>query len=240
MAQSKPTILWDFDGTLVAMPGFYRAALKDVLDECEPGHGVDQEQISPYLRVGFPWHKPEEPHLHLATPNAWWLNLETVFICAYQGVGFEVRRAQELAKQVRKHIINPRRYVVYDDTIPALESLKARGWRHVILSNHVPELPNIVEALGLSTYIDFCITSAISGYEKPNPEAFRNVLKLTGNPDMVWMVGDNLIADVQGAESMGIPAILVRAPNKGNTSYYAQNLHEAVSIIDSNRLRENK
>ena len=237
MTQSKPTILWDFDGTLAAMPGHYTAALMDVLNENEPGHCINPEQIRPYLRTGFPWHKPEEPHLHLANPDIWWLQLEDLFTRAYQGVGFDANRAQILAKQLRKHIIDPRRYLVYADTISVLENLKTRGWRHVILSNHIPELPGIVDSLGLSAYIDFCITSAISGYEKPHPAAFKNALTLTGNPDAVWMVGDNLIADIQGAESMGIPAILVHNPNPGNASNYARNLQEAVPIIDFRRSR---
>lgn len=227
-------IFWDFDGTLVSMPGLNSSALLAVLDECEPGHCIDREQIRPYLKGGFPWHNPEKPHLHLATPDAWWANLEIVFVRAFQGVGFELNRARELAKQVRKHIIDPRRYVVYDDTIPVLESLKTRGWRQVILSNHIPELPDIIEALGLSTYIDFCITSAISGYEKPNPEAFKKALKLTGNPDRLWMIGDNPVADIQGAEAMGIPAILVRKPNTEKIKYYAPDLYGIIKIIGAN------
>ena len=31
-----------------------------------------------------------------------------------------------------------------------------------------------------------------------------------GNPRVTWMVGDNPIADVRGAEAVGIPAVLVR------------------------------
>lgn len=233
MVETSPTILWDFEGTLVAHPGLWRSSLMEVLNKYEPSHCVDEEQIRPFLRAGFPWHKPEEPHLHLVTPDAWWLNLETVFIRAYQGVGFEVGRAQELAKQVRKYIIDSRRYVVYDDTIPALKSLKIRGWKHAILSNHVPELPDIVKALGLSPYIDFCISSASTGYEKPNPEAFRIAQSIIGNPKKVWMIGDNLNADIRGAEAVGLPAILVRNPAGENMKYFARDLLEAASIIEA-------
>ncbi len=30
---------------------------------------------------------------------------------------------------------------LFDDTLPALDQLSADGWSHVVLSNHVPELP---------------------------------------------------------------------------------------------------
>jgi putative hydrolase of the HAD superfamily len=80
----------------------------------------------------------------------------------------------------------------------------------VILSNHVPELEGIVEALGLSNVIDAVVNSARTGYEKPHPEAYAAGRAAAGDPDELWMVGDNHVADVAGAEAAGIRAILVR------------------------------
>ena len=94
--------------------------------------------------------------------------------------------------------------------MPALKQLQDVGWTHVILSNHVPELPDIVTTLGLSPYITRIFTSALLGYEKPHPQAFRYVLDELHNPAVVWMIGDNPEADIAGAEASGIPAILVR------------------------------
>ena len=234
MAETSPTILWDFDGTLAIRPGLWRSSLMEVLNKHEPKHHVDEEEIRLYLRDGFFWHRPEEPHLHIMTSNAWWSQTETIFIRAYQGVGFDHKRASELARLVREYYINPERFLLYVDTIPVLKYLSEKGWKHLILSNHVPELPDIVKALGLSPYIDFCITSAATGYEKPNPEAFRIALSLIDNPKKVWMIGDDLDADVRGAETVGLPAILVRNPGSENVKYYARDLLEATSIIESN------
>ena len=50
------------------------------------------------------------------------------------------------------------RYLIWGDTVSGLKTLAAAGWRHVILSNHVPELSRIVEALGIGSYFE-----AISG-----------------------------------------------------------------------------
>ncbi|HVS84245.1 MAG TPA: HAD hydrolase-like protein, partial [Gaiellaceae bacterium] len=41
-------------------------------------------------------------------------------------------------------------------------------------------------------------------------EAFRLALRACGDPAEVWMVGDNPIADIEGAEAVGIRAIRVR------------------------------
>ncbi len=232
MSQERKAILWDFDGTLVKFTS-WRLALMDVLDEFEPGHGIDLEQLRPFLRDGFPWHRPDEPHLHLDDPDKWWQALEPFFICAYQGLGFDSRRSTELAGRVRKYMNNPVRYILYDDAIQVLHDLKEKGWKHVILSNHMPELPQVVDALGLFVYIDFCITSGVAGYEKPNPMAFSVALSMAGRLDKVWVVGDNLNSDVRGAEASGIPAILVHSPWVEDVKYYAADLADVIKIVEN-------
>ncbi len=232
MAKAPKTVMWDFDGTLVPFTS-WRLALMDVLDECQPGHGVDQEQIRPFLRDGFPWHKPQESHTHLNTPEAWWKQLEPVFIRAFEGVGFAGSRAQELAQQVRRHMTDPTRYILLEDTLPTLKYLAGQGWNQGILSNHMPELPEVVSALGLNRFINFCLSSGNTGYEKPHPQSFRLALAQAGNPEKVWMVGDNVVSDVKGAEDAGIAAILVgQTPIKG-IKYCAANLREVIRIVES-------
>ncbi len=102
----------------------------------------------------------------------------------------------------------------------------------MILSNHVPELPAMANALGLDSLIDEVHTSAAMGYEKPNRKSFEIALESCGRPDQVWMVGDNPVADVAGAEAVGISAILVRSEASG-VPRQAQDLHQAASIIVS-------
>ena len=119
-------------------------------------------------------------------------------------------QAADLAGEVRSTYLDPSAWVVFDDVEPALIRLSAGGWRHVILSNHVPELPQLVDALGLARYFDAVHTSARIGAEKPHPEAFRRVLATLPAEAVVCMVGDNPVADVQGAEAVGLPAIRVR------------------------------
>ncbi len=80
-----------------------------------------------------------------------------------------------------------------------------------MLSNHVPELAELIEGLGLGELVGEVFTSAAIGYEKPHPEIFRHALRVCGSPGRVWMVGDNPVADVEGAEAVGVPAVLVRA-----------------------------
>jgi putative hydrolase of the HAD superfamily len=61
----------------------------------------------------------------------------------------------------------------------------------------------------LGELIDDLLTSAAIGYEKPHPEAFRLALG-TVSPERAWMIGDNPVADIGGANGVGAHAILVR------------------------------
>jgi putative hydrolase of the HAD superfamily len=231
MEGAARVILWDFDGTLAHRPGMWRGCLLEVLDEHEAGHSVQAEQLRPFLRDGFPWHRPDVPHPELCEPEAWWRPIETLLATAYEGVGVGHERAQELARHARARYIDATfGWRLYDDTLAVLERLRSHGWRHAILSNHVPELPDLVAGLGLSPLIDRVFSSATTGYEKPSPEAFEHALNRCGHPREVWMVGDNPVADLAGATSVGIPAILVRA-NDVNGRDAVADLHEAAEII---------
>jgi putative hydrolase of the HAD superfamily len=132
---------------------------------------------------------------------------------AYEAAGYEPARSLELADAARRLYVDPTvGWELFDDTLPALERLSAAGWTHAILSNHVPELRRMVTALGLDEVVAFLSCSAETGFEKPHVQAFASVLEPL-QPVEVWMVGDNIVADVLGAEALGTPAVLVRRPD---------------------------
>ncbi|MFP4248985.1 MAG: HAD family hydrolase, partial [Armatimonadota bacterium] len=208
-------ILWDFDGTLAWREGVWSGALLEALDQHCPGHGFCRDDIHPRIRPGFPWNSPEVEHPHLNRPDRWWAALCGHLAWVFRDLGFDADEAEALAISTRIIYTDATSFALFDDTVPTLETLREAGWRHVILSNHVPELPNLVRELGLLPLFGDVISSALIGYEKPHPEAYAVALRAVGlraagEPDEVWMVGDNIVADVQGAEAVGIPAILVR------------------------------
>ncbi len=226
-------LVWDFDGTLAYRVGEWPAwtqALLEVLDRQTPGHGVDPELLSPFLRTGFPWHSPEAHHPHLASADAWWGALEPSFADAFREAGADEVSAEKLAKAVRRAYLHPDRWRLYEDALPALEGLSSRGWRHLLLTNHVPELEEIVRHLGLDRHLHGIYNSAETGYEKPHPEAFRAVLEDLPDSNAVWIIGDNADADVAGAKAAGIPAILVRRRREG-VEPYCENLTGIAEIV---------
>ncbi|HYZ91826.1 MAG TPA: HAD-IA family hydrolase [Actinomycetota bacterium] len=235
----SPVVLWDFDYTL----GF-RGVLADdgarhpwgycvleVLDLEEPGHTATLDTIRAPLHDGFPWHRHAEPHTHLADADSWWRNVEPLFGRAFEAAGLAAERAIELAGRFRHRFVDVSAWSLYPDSLEVLKELSEAGWRHAIVSNHVPELEEILAGLGLDAFVDHVVCSALTGYEKPHAEAFRAALRLTGSPERVWMVGDSPIADVQGAEAIGIPAIQVRTKRADGVRRYSPDLAGVIDIL---------
>jgi putative hydrolase of the HAD superfamily len=136
-----------------------------------------------------------------------------------------------LAVKVRAAYADPRHWRLFDDAAPALRELSSRGWAHLILSNHIPELPEILDNLGLAGHLLEVFNSAESGYEKPHPWAFDGVLATVAGAEAAWMVGDSPAADVRGAEAVGLPAILVRGQKRG-ARYHSADLYGIADIVD--------
>jgi putative hydrolase of the HAD superfamily len=210
VAVTDRVLIWDFDGTLGHRPEHWAGAIADALADVLGPHEFGPAKISGEIGHGFPWHTPDVTHPLLADPDAWWRHMAQVLAAALGRLGVDAAPAAAAAERVRPHYTDLASWRLFPDTVPALAALTGLGWRHVLLSNHVPELPEIVAGLGLRPHIEAIVNSAATGYEKPHPEAFRLALERAGRPATAWMIGDNPVADVAGAVSAGLRAILVR------------------------------
>jgi putative hydrolase of the HAD superfamily len=224
-------LFWDFDMTLAYRPEMWSGALLSVLREADPTTKATREELGPFLRQGYPWHTPSIPHPELNQPERWWANLELVFVRAFVGVGVPDDLAREMARRVRIQHLDPASWVVFDDTVSTLRACRESGWRQYILSNHVPELPVLVAALGLAEYFEDVISSANVGYEKPRPEIFAYAWQVAGKPVNAWMIGDSVEADVLGAQRVGLRAILVRGVDP-RARYCCVALADVMRLID--------
>lgn len=251
------SILWDFDGTLATRTGMWSGALIEALDVHVPGHEFTIEDVRPFLRDGFPWHRPEVAHPELSEPDAWWAHVGQVFITALDGIALAVEDPRAVITTARQRFVDPTAgWYLFDDTVAVLTRARERGWSNQVLSNHVPELGAIVEHLGLSPLLDAIHNSADTGYEKPNQRAFELALQHNGldpernastrehnqfaegqprRPATVWMVGDNPVADADGASAVGIPAILIARNDTDAESRHrtAPNLSDAFQLIEA-------
>lgn len=227
-------LVWDFDGTLASREGGWTGTLCEILAERAPTLLTRRSELRAVLQSGFPWHASELPHTHIIEAGQWWEAMIPTFERAFRAAGADATQAASFARSVRAQYCAPRCYTVYSDVAEVLGSLSQQGWSHIILSNHVPELEEIVHALGLDRYFTRIVTSALMGYEKPNPEAFASAITGLGNIEDVWMIGDSVRADVVGAEQFGWKAILVRGSDPA-AHRSTENLSGVPGIVSSPR-----
>lgn len=225
----RGVILWDFDGTLGERPGGWDGLLIEALDAETPNHAFTAQDFYPHLKRGFPWQEWHVSHSEWKTAETWWDNLRPVLARAYTRVGVDPTMAAALTEVARQQYPDPSRFVLYDDTLPTLRELSDHGWRHAILSNHVPELAEIISHTPLVDLVNWVISSGTCGFEKPHPGAYAHAQGVIDAP-IAWMVGDNPECDVVAARRAGFRALLVRRDD-GKTRPFAPDLVCAAEII---------
>ncbi len=204
-------LIWDFDGTLAYRQGKWSGALVDVLDIAYPDHNFISDHFRPHIQRGFPWHHWERTNEPDLDPSLWWKRLTPIFKRAYMlAANYPETEATQLTQSVRECYLNQNRWKLFDDVVPVLSLFLKRGYRQVVLSNHVPELNQLLAVLGIASFFERVFNSAVTGIEKPNPAAFLSVKAAYPEVSHFTMIGDSATTDISGAEAVGIPAVLVR------------------------------
>ncbi len=104
-------------------------------------------------------------------------------------------------------------WVVFDDVMPALESLRAAGLRMAVVSNFDARLYRLLAGLGLSQYFETVTISSEAGYAKPSAELFNCALAaMATSAHQALHVGDAPHLDAAGAAAAGIEAVLIERP----------------------------
>lgn len=106
---------------------------------------------------------------------------------------------------------------VYDDVPPALERLRAAGLALAVVSNWDLSLERCLSAFGLREPFACVAASMVEGVAKPAPRLFRIALDALGVPPEASLhVGDDPIADVEGARRAGMRAVWLDRSRPGD------------------------
>lgn len=211
-------LFWDFDGTLVYCHHLWSSSMWRALTDEPFGENITLEEVRPHMQKGYPWDLPDLDSSALSTPERWWAFMEKHFYGVARSFGLPEESAVRVSRSVQKYILTPHFYHLYPDTLSVLEECRKQGWKNHLLSNNYPELPAMVEKLGLSYYLDGMTVSALVGKEKPHPELFRIAREEAGFPQTAVMIGDNPKADIKGGQAAGLKTILVHreCPNEAD------------------------
>jgi putative hydrolase of the HAD superfamily len=102
------------------------------------------------------------------------------------------------------------KFILFDDVSATLKELKARRLKLGLLTNLQSEVNSVCRVLGIADYLDFTVTSAEAGADKPQPPIFLKALQLAHvNAAEAIHVGDQYQNDVLGARKVGISPILL-------------------------------
>lgn len=106
--------------------------------------------------------------------------------------------------------LDPSNWRLYPRVDTTLRDLHKRGYRLGIASDWGSGLTRILHALGLSRYLDWAVVSGAIGFAKPSPQFYRFVVQRAALPaGAIVHVGDSYFADVRGARTVGMDAILL-------------------------------
>ena len=101
--------------------------------------------------------------------------------------------------------------------IDALDELRGRGVRLGLLDQRQRPAPALEDrAVRAQTHFDYVGIEGEVGFGKPEAEAFLRALRaLEPAPADAWMVGDNLVFDVGGAQAVGMHGVWVDIRGRG-------------------------
>lgn len=112
----------------------------------------------------------------------------------------------------REHEVWRPAYAVLASAPALLESLRDRGLKTGLVANSWPDPARILradaEALGLAPLLDTMVWAEEIGVRKPEPEVFLHACRELGvEPAETLFVGNDPVADVQGAANVGMRTV---------------------------------
>lgn len=199
--------------TLLAPRRTLTDAMRGVL--AEHGHEVTDEELHRAWEVADRWfwddyHRPmSDTWADDARIDATWRQYHALMLAE---LGLEDER-HRLIDTILAAQYAPDSWELYPDVMPAVRELRAADVRLGIVSDWGSNLLPIIEGLDLAPELDFVIASGAVGLAKPDPAFFRLAASRAAvPPGEVVMVGDSYRADIEGARSAGMDAILIRRP----------------------------
>jgi len=118
--------------------------------------------------------------------------------------------AEDLAKRVYDEFGKASRWRAYDDVKPAMWRLKEHGLKLGVISNWDRRLESLLDGMGIGDMLDTVISSAAVGLHKPDPRIFELATRhVRVEPADCVHIGDHHYADILGARSAGMEALLI-------------------------------
>lgn len=199
-------VFFDMDDTLLNTSGGVDASWGAVCEEFSPALGCDPVTLRATIKAEMQRFWSDEA----AVEREWRTRLEEARVhvigLALTREGLDVERAPNLSRRYWEE--NSSRMRLFDDAIETLTSLREGGFQIGLITNGPASMQRWkIGQFALESYFDVLVIEGEFGHGKPSPKVFEYALGAVGvDPHQAWHVGDNLYADIGGAQSVGIHA----------------------------------
>lgn len=123
------------------------------------------------------------------------------------------------AAELYDRFASPDSWQLYPEVPEALAALRGAGLRLAVVSNWDPRLHGILAGLGLAERLETVVLSSEVGVEKPHRRIFETALGRLGlPPSRVLHVGDARLEDLEGAQAVGMQALLLARQGGGDVA----------------------
>jgi HAD superfamily hydrolase (TIGR01509 family) len=151
------------------------------------------------------------------------ISVEAVITEVLDHFGHHLTLAENEAAQRAYFTPELERWAILPGALDAVEALNAEGFRLAVVSNAPSHLfvEEAVARIGLRPFFSPVMSSALAGARKPDPRLFLAIAAAWElDPATIVVVGDGLLADIEGARAAGMRSILVHgAANADNAAY---------------------
>ena len=217
MAAGHPkAIILDLDDTILDS-GDPAVSWRQVCAEFADGLGIAPRCLFDALIYARDWFwgnhvQAREGRLDLLAAR------RTIFMRALSSLGLDDPDPGLVAAMARRYTaLRDEAVKPFQGALTALDRLRGSGIQLALLTNGSSEKQwHKIHGFGLARYFDHIQVEGDVGFGKPDAEAFQHALSsLDARPQETWMVGDNLLADIAGAQRVGIQAIWIDPHGSG-------------------------
>ncbi|MCA9830722.1 MAG: HAD family hydrolase [Dehalococcoidia bacterium] len=201
-------VFLDMDDTLLDSSGGAEESWKLACSTFAPHLGIEPEQLRLAIRKAAQEFWRDE-----AVSGHWRVKLKESRVMFVENALREEKLNVDLAKPLATLYDEQvtARYRLFDDAIETLEWLRSTGKRLGLLTNGPQDMQREkIARFELEQYFDFIVIEGEFGRGKPERAVFEHALSRTALMAAdAWHVGDNLYADIGGAQSVGIHAVWI-------------------------------
>lgn len=208
--QLPKAVFFDMDNTILAYDSKSPQSWERAFTRFGPQlKGVDVQQFGDAMNEIRPWFwgdpaRDQRARLDLATAR------REMVALAFSHLGVDAGEAgSEMADAYGD--IQEASIEAYPGAMNTLQRIREMGKGMALITNGVSRLQRAkINRFGLEPFFDCIIVEGEFGAGKPDPRVYRHALEqLSVQPSEAMMVGDNLQADIAGAQSLGIPTVWV-------------------------------